>query len=279
MTTVKFGAEIYPWSYYLTACTNQARIALLHLNRLWAMEGSPPDVDVWTRRVPGSDIEVWAELQGFVTAGVILGRLLAPNPIPPRNEPNREALKRQAHARGRRLRDLLDIEGDSPLLSIAAVRNGMEHVDERIDKIVVDEDVWSVSDWYISNEVYVASTNRQEAADQGAEGRHVNMRVFAPLPGILIFDEHHIDLFAFEVALHNLWAGMTLAQQRILKDAPSGRHGYGSAKMRRWPVELWETRRQEIERVRIDIRDDGRSGWVIEEPASVVLVLSGEGDG
>jgi hypothetical protein len=276
MTSINYNGEIYPWHYYLAACATQARIALMHLDRIWAMEGNPPDVSVWDKRSTSDDIEVWAELQGFVTAAVIVSRFLKPNPVPPRGFPDKKKVRTYGHDRGVHLCKLLQIDDESPLLSIAEVRNGIEHVDERMDQIVVEGDVWSLSDWYISTDLYVQSRTSAEVVAEGTRGRHVNMRLFAPKPGILLFDGNTIDLFDAEVALHGLLVRMPAAHYYVTKKAPSGRLGFGSSAPRRWG-DSWIERRTALERVRADIRDDGRSRLRLRfAPGTVEMALRPE---
>jgi hypothetical protein len=273
LTSIRRGNEISAWDYYLSSCVNQARIALYHLDQLWAIEGDPPDITVWRHRRVLGDLAVWAELQGFITAAIILNRFLKPKPAYSKREPRKAELEKQAHLRGKRLRELLKVEDDSPLLAVARVRNSFEHIDERIDAIVTSGDVWSLSDWYISQDLYFLPTTQTEARSQGAGGRHENMRYFAPLTGLLVFGDEHIDLFQTEAALHELLAASVGATKQVVSEYPSTRMAIGSTKPRLWRSEDWQARREQVAEMREQARQDGQSRMVLKTELSTVDFL------
>ncbi|MFC8798018.1 hypothetical protein ACFT1B_33520 [Streptomyces griseoincarnatus] len=275
MTSIRRGDAISADDYYLSSCVNQARLALYHLDRLWAIEGTPADLTVWHERRTLGDLPVWAELQGFVTAAIILNRFLKPKPIPPKGAtgPRKAELKSQASKRAKRLRELLEVEDDSPLFTIEAVRHSYEHIDERIDALVTAGDVWSLSDWYISEDLYLLSVSEIEARSQGQEGRHENVRYFAPFVGLLVFGEDEIDLFQVEAALHELLAVSVGATQKIVGEYPPGRAAIGTFKPQLWQPDLWQRRRQQVEEMREIYRQDGRSRMVLKTELSTVDIL------
>lgn len=188
-----------PWYAYVTACAFQAQIALIHLDRVWSREGEPADPDVW--RSPQDVASLWADLQGTVAAGIILSRLLHPRGVRQREGVTRAEAIRRSEQRGERLRSLLMVPDDSVLLQIQNVRDPLEHIDERFDEAVEHPTVVSISDFYVANEVYFVEPQTPEAQD---DATHRNMRTFVPLSGMLMYGTEQIDLFAYEIALHQL---------------------------------------------------------------------------
>lgn len=272
-TSIRRGNEVSAWDYYLSSCVNQARIALHHLDRLWAIEGDPADVTVWHDRRPLGDLSVWADLQGFVTAAIILNRFLKPAPSYRKRQPRKAELEKQAHDRGKKLRELLKVEDDSPLLTVGKVRNAFEHVDERIDALVVAGDVWSLSDWYIAQELYFLPMTQIEARSQGWEGRHENMRYFAPFQGLLVYGDERIDLFQVEAALHELLAASVAATEQVVREYPAGHSAVGASNPRVWRPEDWQERRRQVVEMREAARTDGLSRTILKTELSTVDFL------
>jgi len=57
MTAIDGGAgESRGDIFYVSTCAIQAQIALLHLERIWAVEGDPPDVHVWEGAIDELDV-------------------------------------------------------------------------------------------------------------------------------------------------------------------------------------------------------------------------------
>ncbi|MCK0115987.1 hypothetical protein MWU57_02985 [Isoptericola sp. S6320L] len=178
----------------LVECERQARIAALHIDRTWEM----------TERRSGQkdDASVWAELQAAMTAGIILSRMLRPTGVRARPGLSKTKSQQRSADRGAELRRLLAVDEASPLLKISTIRDPIEHFDERIDAIV-ERGAASVSDFFIAKRGYL-STGPEQLHDGRTAPPMVALRVFAPWPGLLIFDEQVFDLFAYEEALHHL---------------------------------------------------------------------------
>lgn len=260
-------AEASDVSWYLTVLGEQSRLALLNLTHLWAFEGDPPDPTVWTKANAGDMAEmVWADLQGALFAGIVVSRMLKPSEAV-RGGP---ALQERANARGATLRTLLNVADNSPLLSIGKVRDAFEHLDEYMDRALHAGDVHSVSDLAINWGGYFESLTPEDAKDQGG-ARHVNMRAFAPDIGYLIYDDKRIDLWDWEVALHNLLAAIREVHDRL--PATDEGMSMGSSKPLLWPVEGVAARRTQIQKVRAQIRTDGNSMLRPSRPGTVVLVM------
>lgn len=223
-----------PWRIYLRQCDRQAGIALSHLDSAWALLGEIRSLN--------SEDAVWAELQGALTAGIILSRLLKPGHVRSRSGMSIDEAKAKSKARGEHLRELLDVNADSSLLTIAAIRDPIEHFDERIDA-ATEAGAWSLSDWYVAREGYIGTPT----ANGTPTGRHtVGLRVFAPLPGLLIFDDKVFDLFAWEDELFGLQNAMPQAIARAEAGLMSFRTGHiGLSQIYVWnPEDVGERRSQ-----------------------------------
>lgn len=183
-----------PRRVQLVECERQARIAALHIDRTWEVTAK--------RTGPADDTQVWAELQGAMTAGIILSRMLSPTGVRQRQPLSKTKSQQRSEDRGTELRRLLDIDRESPLLKISAIRDPIEHFDERIDS-VVEQGAASVSDFFLAKQGYLA-TGPAQLPDGRTAPPMVALRVFAPWPGLLIFGSQVFDFFAYEEALHKL---------------------------------------------------------------------------
>ena len=239
--------------WFLTVLGEQARLALSHLLRVWQWEGEPPDPAVWYRKDVESEV-VWGDLQGALFAGIVIDRVLRA-PKPKKNPTSAEVQKR---TRAERLRALLEVPENSPLLKIADVRNSMEHLDERMDSIIADPDIASVTDAAISRGgLWFRSVEAEDVAEDENSSRHVAMRIFSPEMGLLIYDNDLIDLWAWEAALHGLLVQIRGAQDGAAKRL-RGRARYGTSKPERWDVaQLGAERRVRIEEIRAGLRASG----------------------
>lgn len=183
-----------PRRLQLAECERQARIAALHIDRAWELTERHAG--------PSDDTLIWAELQGAMTAGIILSRMLRPTGVRPRAPLSRTKSQQRSAGRGAELCRLLSVDDASPLLKISAIRDPIEHFDERIDT-VVEQGAASVSDFFIAKQGYLA-TGPTLLPNGRAASPMVALRVFAPWPGLLIFNGQVFDLFAYEEALHKL---------------------------------------------------------------------------
>lgn len=258
-------------NWFLTVLGEQARLAIHHLSRVWENEGDPPDPKVWFRmNHPDHAERIWGDIQAALFAGIIVSRMLKPSHWLIKDP----ALAARAKSRGRRLRALCGVEDGSPLTSIADVRNAFEHLDERMDAIVEAGDVASVSDLAIA--VAVSTVRHVTLSPDGSStprssARHVNMRVFCPDAGFLLFDSHEIDLWAWETALHNLLVAISEAHSEILKKRRGG-HPFGPVAPRPWNAEVIADRQRRIREIRKEVRDADQ--WLIRpatRPGTYVL--------
>lgn len=243
--------RIDPYDAYLVLIAQQARTALAHLDATWAIEDGPMGIKEWYG--PVNEEVVWSHLQGAMFAGVVISRTLKPSTVRIR------ANQGFADNRGAKLRDLLEVPDDAVLLTIARVRDAIEHLDERLDTVVLAGDIHSVSDWYIARGVRFQTATRVELANEPTAGRHANMRLFAPEMGLLLFDDETFDLFAFEVELHSLLASMPDAHARLRAETAPGAMHFGRGKIAAWTPKAIAGRRAEVARARAEIASEGRS--------------------
>lgn len=224
-----------PRRLQLVECERQARIAALHIDRTWELTER--------RAGPGDDTLIWAELQGAMTAGIILSRMLRPTGVRQRAPLSRTKSQQRSADRGAELRRLLSVDDASPLLKISAIRDPIEHLDERIDT-VVEQGAASVSDFFIAKQGYLA-TGPTQLPDGRAVPPMVALRVFAPWPGLLIFDGQVFDLFAYEEALHRLIdEDYPLAVAAVIQEEQEWtRSHFGSAQQLAWRADVVERRR------------------------------------
>jgi|GEM_PF-3865210 len=255
-------------SWYLTVLGEQSRLALLHLTRLWAIEGDPPDPTVWIQARRSDVVEmIWAEIQGALFAGIVVSRILDPRAVRGNSE-----LQLRAHERGDALRTLLSVADDSALLSVGEVRDAFEHLDERMDRVVHAGDVVSVSDLAINWGGCFESLRPGEADGRGGM-RHVNMRAFAPDAGYLIYDDKRLDLWAWEVELHNLL--IEIRDVHKAQPARDRRAPYGAAKPMHWSPDEVAARQERIHEIRALLHSEG--DWMprpSSRPETVDLVIN-----
>lgn len=265
-----------PWIFYLTVMGEQAEIALRHLLAIWKIEGDPPDLGVWSHGGQVDEQQVWTHLQGALFAGISLARMLDPH-LPNVSSKassgqrvRQENRRKYAEMRARKLRGLLDIEDDSALLQIRRVRDALEHFDERIDDLVLAGDVASVSDFHITLGGQLIDIPSSLLTENETNFRHVTMRQFAPELGVLYFGDDFIDLFAYEVALHNLLAAMPDAYDNA-EPRPSNLWRYGSTRIALWPEDQVAQRRSDIAAVREEVYKAGY--WLlrpVQRPRTVM---------
>jgi hypothetical protein len=179
---------------------------------------------------------VWARLQGGVFAAILVERLLKPARVLkayPQHESQADS-QRFADARGRRLRGLLDVPDDSPLLRVHGVRNAFEHFDAGIDCAVRPE-VFCVSDWYVSDSELAASAE----SDDGAVA--LALRSFAVTAGLLRYDDEVLDIFELDEALQLLRVAVASVRPQLSAEIV-GRGMFGGVRLAQ--IEPVEARRR-----------------------------------
>lgn len=264
-------ADIKGMHALVTACASQAQIALIHLARVWGREGDDFDPRVWA--AVSDPLAVWADLQGAITAGIVLSRLLRPGKVHARKPLTVTESQTRSDARGVRLRSLLSVSNDSVLLTIGKVRNPIEHIDERFDSVIENDRVFSISDLYVAGELYFDDLlDSEENVDHG--GVHVNMRTFLPFSGEVLYGDLRFDLFRFENHLLGLLKAVPEARQTLdgerTKDVS---FAYGASRPLRISGEFIESRREALRRMRADLHSRGLHAVRVDDPSGLVLVV------
>lgn len=276
LTSLNAGDRVKGEHSFVTACASQAQIALIHMHRIWGREGDPADLDVWSA-VP-DPLEVWADLQGALTAGIVLSRLLRPPGVRPRPPLTQKQAQANSNARGARLRSLLKVPDSSVLLKISAVRDPVEHVDERLDGAVEDANVTSVSDLYIAHMMY-HNDRRKDSPRPVAGPMHANMRTFLPLTGEILYGAVRFDLFAYEEALLRLLLEVPAAREVIDSDRSTGaQRSYGSSQPVHINPDYIQERRSILTNMRKARATPGLRVTRVDDPQTIVMVITPPSD-
>jgi len=228
---------------YLEELDRQALIADAALTTAW-QRGMTRTVD---------DAPTWSHLQAALFAGIVVARILNPGHSV-KSYPGRNKQQAAAQARGRRLRHRLGVDLSSPLFDVTAVRDSLEHFDERLDAALAPNPT-NISDWYITDGVALVTS---DAATAAGVPSGIGLRVFSPLGGILRFQDAELDLFAWDQALLGLRQHIGTARAAILSSP--GRHPFGgqdrielrSPAEARHSCELWLAQR-EVAGAHIDV--------------------------
>jgi hypothetical protein len=136
--------------------------------------------------------------------------------------------QRYAEQRGQRLKELLEIPEQMAkgLFSVSAVRDPLEHIDERFDDVVL-ADAAAVCDWYIADDGMGAGPALE------AKGDGHGLRAFYPLGGILQFSGRRLDIFGLDYAhLQLRKIGVPAAHATLDARRRSGHGGYNAFSFR-----------------------------------------------
>jgi hypothetical protein len=162
--------------------------------------------------------ETWRQLQSAMFAAIVVNRLLdARGQHRGWNGVSNAEAERIAKARAERLRQLLLIPDPSsevsPVYAVRNVRDSMEHIDQRLDRVSQDADkAGGVSDWYLSD-------GRLLVTRQVDFPEHVplGLRAFVPTSGMIFFNDSSLSLFALDLDM--------LALQHHVNEARKGMVG------------------------------------------------------
>jgi hypothetical protein len=174
-------------SYYLDEVDRQA--AIFNASFLDAMNAALAD----------ETESCWRHLQSALFAAIVVNRLIDPRPNQ-RGWSQVPAAEAQslAQARGQRLRELRWLPDPSdqstPLYTVSKVRDSMEHIDERLDRVLHDDAETSVSDWYLSDGHLMVRLPGAGESDPTPAG----MRTFVPRTGRLYFNAQALDMFVLD---------------------------------------------------------------------------------
>ena len=196
--------------------------------------------------------DCWRHLQGALFAGIIVNRLISPSrtqrgwPGTPRGQAQQIAQDRAC-----RLRELLSLpdpaEETTPLFSVWRVRDSLEHIDERLDRVLCDEAEGGISDWYLSDGRLLA----RMPTDGTPDPLPLGMRVFVPRAGLLLFNMQLLSMFQLDVDMLTLRLESRRADQQLASRI-SGRLQYGGTQLIELQIpagdaalEAWRTRRRD----------------------------------
>lgn len=201
---------------YLTEVERQAKIATRAFERAWLGAMRPADQQ---------DTEaIWADLQACLFASIIVERVLLPREGAIRSYPKATRNRRVAQAlkRGGQLRKLLELpDAEVEWLRVSAVRDPLEHFDERLDNVILDE-VVSVSDRYVSRGL-IGQTVTHDAMTTRL------LRVFVAPAGLLFYDDQPLDLYALDHVLLETLGVMADARDQLHESGgPPVRPVFGS---------------------------------------------------
>jgi len=188
--------------------------------------------DAMTAALVTNDLdECWRHLQSALFVGIVVNRLVDPGPAREwKGVWDRPTATAHAAARGKRLREHIGLEGPeeslSPIYAVRAVRDAMEHLDERLDRIAQSGKSTSVSDWYISDGLILVS------GDAEGEGHPpAGLRAFVATLGRLFFNDTSIDMFRLDLDMlvmrHNV--AEAVSELQVLLE---GRLEYGGPQLR-----------------------------------------------
>lgn len=130
---------------------------------------------------------------------------------------------------------------------IGDFRNGLEHIDQRIDIAVRNPEVHSLSDWYLTDGMFLTSPE-----DQPLQARRAGLRGFYPEGGLALFDRTPVDLFELDLDMLRVRHNSREAQAELCAEV-QGRSQFGGGQIRDYtPRDLaarrdwWATTREEI---------------------------------
>jgi hypothetical protein len=124
------------------------------------------------------------------------------------------------------------------------VRDPVEHIDERID-LVVEQGAQTALDWYIA-----ACGVMTSGPVDSPGGRAAGLRAFAPVPGLLYFDDIALDLWAWEEALVGLLDAVPVALERLRANEGHLDWTVGRGSMVSWAQADIDTRRERWDELR-----------------------------
>ncbi|WP_407564096.1 hypothetical protein [Streptomyces sp. 184] len=175
---------------------------------------------------PPNDPEVWASLQAALFAAIVVQRILHPGKV--RKYPQHQSQRKSqefAQCRGERLRNLLGQAADASVLQLTKnVRDPFEHVDERLDQIMVSDPI-SLSDWYISTGKALVTPRLMT---ESSKPKGYGLRVFFPAGGVLYFGSDVLDLYELDVSMLELRAAIDAAREKV-RTKISGRSMFGGS--------------------------------------------------
>jgi len=177
--------------------------------------------------VANDDQETWRHLQSAVFAAIVVNRLVDAEGAN-RGWPGvsgKEALN-MAEDRAARLRALVGLPepgtGVTAIFDVRDVRNSMEHIDQRLDRVSHDAEVsGGVADWYLSD------GRVSVALSAGVDVTPLGFRAFIPTSSLLLFNDKTLNLFSLDIDMLALQHNINEVRPKLAKDV-RGNKSYGS---------------------------------------------------
>jgi hypothetical protein len=170
--------------------------------------------------------ETWRHLQSAVFAAIVVNRLVdAAGANRGWSGVSGKEAQRIAQSRAARLRALVGLpepsSGATVIFEIRDVRDSMEHIDQRLDRVNHDAATsGGVADWYLSDgRVSVAMS-------EGADVTPIGFRAFIPTSGLLLFNDKTLNLFALDIDMLALQHNINEVRPTVAQDA-RGVKSYG----------------------------------------------------
>ena len=175
--------------------------------------------------------EAWRHLQAAMFAAIIVSRLLSADQTAYAGGGlSREDAKEAMRWRVTELRQLLGMpEASTKVVSvdrIADFRNGLEHIDQRIDIAVLSPSVASLTDWYLTEGLFL--TSPEEAPKKQSRA---GLRGFYAVNGMAMFDRSPVDLFELDLDMIRLRHNAREVQVELCADV-IGRCAFGGPQLR-----------------------------------------------
>jgi hypothetical protein len=195
--------------------------------------------------------ECWRQIQSSMFAAIVVNRLVdATGAGRARRGVSKDQARGIAEDRAARLRELVSLpppdEATSPIYAVRDIRDSMEHIDERLDRVTHGDDSrGGGSDWYLSDG-HMAVTLSQDFP----ESTPLGLRSFIPTAGLLFFNDLHLNMFQLDLDMLALQHNINEAREGL---APrlTGRKTYGGSQVvefsdaasRRSALDTWQAER------------------------------------
>jgi hypothetical protein len=222
-------------------------------------------IDEWRRS--GELKATWRHLQAALFAAIIVNRIVCnTSPTaqgwPSATEEDSKASKKEATKiakwRVRELRRLLALppgKKDTPIYTVGAVRNSLEHIDERIDLALSVEGVASLADFYVSDGTFFVSP---EGGGDGTVPHRAGLRALHPESGSLFFDRDQLPFLYLDLEMRKLRHNAREAQAELIAELRGRRQFGGDLNPIRIPERFtdrlseWEKEREQLDRMMAD---------------------------
>ncbi|WP_431976127.1 hypothetical protein [Micromonospora haikouensis] len=229
--------------FYLIEIERQAKV--FNDSFGWAVEAAST----------GNNADAWKNLQAAMFAGIVASRIVTygqdpkPDGWPGSKGEARKLAKEAKKKRIKELRRLLALpDGDDySLYKLADIRNGLEHIDEWLDRaLYAPSRAAALSDWYLAGRHLIHSTE-----DAGKGEGVAGLRGFSPETGRAIFHRQQFDLFVIDIEMAKMYHNSCEVQADLLREI-RGRCQFGGGQLFLFTDEMaqrhswWKSEREKI---------------------------------